>query len=198
MKRDLVQETWRPAVGFEDLYEVSDLGRVRRALTMFATRGGTYPGKILACSSKRGLGRGRKGTYYRAVNLSQSGRTSLRNVHLLVCTAFHGPAPFPAAQVRHGDGDKLNNRADNLSWGTAKQNGEDRVKHGHAARGVRHGQSKLTHERAQKIRELYVAGWPITRIARESAEAVGVRIGTSVVYAVVSNRSWRTDEAHVD
>ncbi len=44
------------------------------------------------------------------------------NVHRLVCEAFHGPAPFPGAIVMHLDEDGLNNRADNLAWGTQKQN----------------------------------------------------------------------------
>lgn len=43
-------------------------------------------------------------------------------VHRLVCEAFHGPAPFPGAVVIHIDENALNNRADNLRWGTQKEN----------------------------------------------------------------------------
>src|SRR5690349_6456701 len=39
--------------------------------------------------------------------------------HLLVCEAFHGPKPFPEAQVRHLDGNPANNNARNLKWGTS-------------------------------------------------------------------------------
>jgi hypothetical protein len=42
-------------------------------------------------------------------------------VHQAVCEAFHGPKPFPAAVVIHDDENGLNN-ADNLKWGTQKEN----------------------------------------------------------------------------
>ncbi|MES2295233.1 MAG: HNH endonuclease signature motif containing protein [Pseudomonadota bacterium] len=43
-------------------------------------------------------------------------------VHQAVCEAFHGPKPFPEAVVIHRDEDGLNNREDNLKWGTQKEN----------------------------------------------------------------------------
>lgn len=43
-------------------------------------------------------------------------------VHQLVCEAFHGPKPFPRAVVMHLDEDGLNNRPENLKWGTQKEN----------------------------------------------------------------------------
>jgi hypothetical protein len=43
-------------------------------------------------------------------------------VHQAVCEAFHGPKPFGAAVVIHNDEDGLNNRPENLRWGTQKEN----------------------------------------------------------------------------
>lgn len=43
-------------------------------------------------------------------------------VHQLVCEAFHGPRPFEGAVVMHKDEDALNNRPENLAWGTMKEN----------------------------------------------------------------------------
>lgn len=43
-------------------------------------------------------------------------------VHRAVCEAFHGPAPFEDAVVIHKDENALNNRPDNLKWGTQKEN----------------------------------------------------------------------------
>jgi len=43
-------------------------------------------------------------------------------VHRAVCEAFHGPAPFEGAVVMHLDENALNNRPDNLKWGTQKEN----------------------------------------------------------------------------
>ena len=43
-------------------------------------------------------------------------------VHRLVAEAFHGPPPFDGAVVMHLDENAANNRADNLKWGTQKEN----------------------------------------------------------------------------
>ena len=43
-------------------------------------------------------------------------------VHQLVCEAFHGPKPFARAVVIHLDENALNNRPENLKWGTQKEN----------------------------------------------------------------------------
>lgn len=43
-------------------------------------------------------------------------------VHRAVCEAFHGPAPFAGAVVIHLDENALNNRPENLKWGTQKEN----------------------------------------------------------------------------
>ncbi|MEX5728567.1 hypothetical protein Ga0609869_001920 [Rhodovulum iodosum] len=43
-------------------------------------------------------------------------------VHRLVAEAFHGPPPFDGAIVMHLDENAANNRADNLKWGTQKEN----------------------------------------------------------------------------
>lgn len=43
-------------------------------------------------------------------------------VHRAVCEAFHGPAPFTGAVVIHLDENALNNRPENLKWGTQKEN----------------------------------------------------------------------------
>lgn len=43
-------------------------------------------------------------------------------IHRLVCEAFHGPPPFDRAVVIHIDENALNNRPENLRWGTQKEN----------------------------------------------------------------------------
>ena len=54
--------------------------------------------------------------------LDASRRQAPRKVHQLVCEAFHGPKPFEKAVVIHRDEDALNNRPENLKWGTQKEN----------------------------------------------------------------------------
>lgn len=49
-------------------------------------------------------------------------RQQPRKVHQLVCEAFHGPKPFPNAIVIHIDESAMNNRPENLRWGTQREN----------------------------------------------------------------------------
>jgi hypothetical protein len=46
-------------------------------------------------------------------------------VHVLVCTAWHGPPPFEGAMVLHWDDDPTNNRPENLRFGTVRENSAD-------------------------------------------------------------------------
>jgi hypothetical protein len=103
-------ERWKPVVGFEQWYEVSDMGRVRSS-----RRGGL---RIL----RPGLSTGG----HLSVAL---GRGNTRMVHALVLAAFVGPRP-PGADSRHLDGNYINNRLDNLSWGTRSENIRDAIRHG--------------------------------------------------------------------
>lgn len=64
---------------------------------------------------------------YRQTSL---GRGNVVYVHQLVCEMFHGPKPSPSHMVRHLDGDRQNNSADNLCWGTHRENMGDAVEHG--------------------------------------------------------------------
>lgn len=69
---------------------------------------------------------------YRAVGLyaEDNGKPQTHLVHRLVCRAFHGPPPSDEhTDVRHLDGDKTNNSASNLAWGTRSENMRDVVRH---------------------------------------------------------------------
>jgi HNH endonuclease len=67
-------------------------------------------------------------THYR-VRLYRDGKGATKLVHKLVAEAFIGDCP-PGMEVCHGDGNYLNNRASNLSYGTHSQNMQDMVRHG--------------------------------------------------------------------
>ena len=43
-------------------------------------------------------------------------------IHRLIAEAFHGPPPFPDAVAMHIDENAANNRANNLRWGSQKEN----------------------------------------------------------------------------
>ncbi len=127
-------EEWRPVIGYEGLYEVSDLGRVRSLdRVVLRSNGAPHPwkGQILKPSAHPKNG-------HLSVRLYQSDRGRTLEVHRLVGEAFLGPLP-PGRETRHFDGDPANNRVRNLVYGTKSENNDDRVRHG------THHNSKKTH-----------------------------------------------------
>lgn len=114
------QELWMPVVGYEGHYEVSNEGRVR-SLDRFSLDMKRLHGRQLRpwCNSR---------AYWR-VCLSIGGKQRTIDVHVLVASAFLGPRR-EGMEVRHLNGNSLDNNASNLQWGTTSENIRDQVEHG--------------------------------------------------------------------
>lgn len=118
-------ERWRAVPGFEDAYEVSDLGHVRsvdRSLVDALGRPRRVRGKLLATKI------GYEGYVY--INLYKDSRRHQRRVHSLVLASFVGLRPWRMV-CRHGIGGPADNRLVNLQWGTPRENNYDTSRHGH-------------------------------------------------------------------
>lgn len=109
-------EEWRPVVHFPN-YEVSNLGRIRRATD--SASGNYKAGHIL--SSRMTSGRGEEYAYA-CVDLWRDGRRTKMRVHRVVARAFIGRSPFPGAHVDHINADREQNAAWNLRWCSNAEN----------------------------------------------------------------------------
>lgn len=98
-------EEWRDVVGYEGVYQVSSLGRVRRIVT----KTGKPKTHYLTPSARPSSG-------YPYVNLSLNRVLKSMNVHRLVGMAFLGEPPTDNAEIRHINGNRHDNRAENLRW----------------------------------------------------------------------------------
>ena len=96
------EEIWKPVVGYEKWYEVSNKGRVRR-----------IGGKIL---KQRPNQHG-----YPLTTICTDGKVRTIAVHRMVAMAFV-PNPRGVKCVNHIDENKANNNAENLEWVTHKEN----------------------------------------------------------------------------
>jgi len=174
-------ETWKPIVGCEGFYEVSDMGRVRSLDRMVRGRPGV---------TRRHVGRIRKPVFisgYPAYSLSVGGLSKTRFAHRLVLEAFVGPCPDGMEACHHNDV-KADPRLANLRWDTRKSNAADMVRNGRAAAGQRNGASKLTEDDVREIRRLRSSGVK----QRDVARLFGVSQGT--VSFIALRQTWR----HVD
>ncbi len=169
-------ERWKPVSDYEDLYQVSDQGRVRR----IAGGPGTHVGLIL---------RPRNDTHgYPHVYLYRNGHRRQRMVHSLVTEVFIGLRP-DGLQVNHKNGIRDDNSVGNLEYVTPGENQKHsyRVLGREPARvhGEAHGSAKLTAAKVRQIRGLYARGGTSYR---KLAQRYGVSSGA--IRDILHRKNW--------
>jgi len=106
-------ETWKTIPGWA--YEASTFGQIRACNT----------GRILKLHVRK---KGPSGPYYVRVGLYRERKQFHLHVHRLVLEAFVGTRPA-GRQCRHLNGDPIDNRLENLAWGTDEENFADKRSH---------------------------------------------------------------------
>jgi len=126
-----ISEVWNDIKGYEGLYQVSDMGRVKsleRTITKKNGRNQSIQERILKPSTEHG-------GYLSVILYDTSGKRKTFKVHRLVCEAFHeNPEDKPC--VNHIDENKTNNAVSNLEWCTYKENNNHGTHNARMARGV--------------------------------------------------------------
>jgi hypothetical protein len=120
----VAEDVWRAVIGYEGLYEVCDLGRVRSLDRTVPKRNGgsqRHHGKVLKPRIDRD-------GYFR-VTLCRHGRHKQYGIHQLVLATFRGPCPT-GHEGCHNDGDPGHNWLHNLRYDTKRNNNLDTVRHG--------------------------------------------------------------------
>lgn len=167
-----MSETWLPIEGFEGFYEVSNRGEVRALKTWRGPR--KIPRVLRPAITHKG--------YYR-VSLQRKGLKKNAVIHRLVAKAFI-PRHYRHPEVNHINGDKLDNRVENLEWCTHLQN----MKHAHRnglyfKRKKENGLCVLTADQVLEIR---------TMLIEMSAAEVSRRSGVSywTICNIKQRRTW--------
>ena len=169
-----IPEIWKAIETAPD-YEVCSHGRVRRAKDGTSVKSRALVGKILKPSPS-----GRRKNYltFRPVIDGVAKSTS---VHRVVAYAFLPKPKVGQAQVRHIDGNSLNNMVSNLAWGSQSDNEKDKIAHGTKLRGSDVGNSKLSESDIIQIR---IASGPQSRIAKR------YNIAQSTVCKIKARQLW--------
>jgi len=179
-----MSEIWRPIPGYEELYEVSNLGRVRRCP------------KVMALADD---GRGR----YPRVRLFKDQDGRFHRVHQLVAAAFIGEKPR-GHEINHKNGNSTDNRPENLEYCTKSENIRHSIhvlgnptppsgaNHNSKTspetfpRGVKHGNAKLNDAKVRAIRKAYQSG----EVSQpDLAREYGVSL--KAIWMIVNGVTWK-------
>ena len=109
-----MEEIWKDIIGYEGYYQISNLGNVKSLDRILKDNGGIF---IKTGNYKKF----EKQTGYKRVALSKNNQDKKFMVHRLVAQAFI-PNPDNKPFIDHIDGNRANNKVDNLRWVTHKEN----------------------------------------------------------------------------
>jgi hypothetical protein len=169
-----MSEIWKDAPGYEGTYMVSNTGRIKSIRRLNRNRQVVHQDRVMSLTTSS------KG--YLMAHLYRDGKGAPALVHRLVLSAFKGPSPL---QCNHINGDKKDNRLENLEWTTPRDNIHHAIAIGiYDFRGERHPRSTLSNADAVKIRELLKT--PITQ--RAIAKQFG--ISEAVVSQIKHGKTW--------
>lgn len=122
---------------------------------------------------------------YPQINLRDANRRKRHfRLHMLVMLAFRGLTP-PDLEIRHLNCDPLDNRLENLAFGTSLENSADTVRMGRQCKGETRPKAKLTWAKVAAIRYRAAQG------ERQKELAMEYGVSDSVISEIVAGKMWK-------
>lgn len=176
----MTTEIWKPVVGYEGLYEVSNLGNVKSVDKVVQTKRGSrhYP--------ERRLSEWVDHKNYKTVLLCKNGKQRTTKVHRIVAEAFI-ENPLGYKQINHIDCDKRNNNVSNLEWCNNSRNQKHAYEHGlnTPRQGELNGGHKLVEKQVIEIRRLYDKGVDVSELSKRYC------VTKTQIRRIVNYKSWK-------
>lgn len=176
-----MNKVWKEIKGYEGLYEISNLGRVKSLERYKKAKG---EGKTLLPEKIMKVQVARNG--YKTLPLCKNCIYKYHTVHRIVALSF-----LPNLQnkrcVCHKDGNKLNNNVNNLYWGSYKENLEDQKKHGTFICGEISYLHKLNEKQVRVIK--HILNIPNHISYRQIGEIF--KVSEFAIFDIKRGKSWK-------
>ena len=178
MKKQI--EEWRPAVGWEGLYEVSNQGRVKSLAKSWISANGSVRTKEETPKAVR------KNKGYLITTLHKQAKATTVSVHRLVADAFI-PKIKGKSIVNHIDSNRSNNNVCNLEWVTTKENVTHALLKGNMKmNGSKNKSSVLVESQVREMRKKWKSGnYTYVSMAAEYG------VGRQTVHNIINYANWR-------
>ena len=105
-------------------------------------------------------------------------------IHQIICLVFYGECP-KGMEIRHLDGNKLNNNNDNLRYGTKLENSRDKYKHWNYSINTKGFVKKLKEEEVVIIKRKLKEGISVRKLSRD------YNINRTSIRAIRDYRTWK-------
>lgn len=171
-------DEWRAVPGWEGFYEASRSGKIKGVQRTYRDRWGndrTVHASVLRPTLIDG---------YEHVSLSSPAVRRTRSVHRLVLEAFRGKRPY-GHQARHLNGNRADNRLENLEWSLPVTNIRDKQVHGTQTRGSDIVHSKLTESSVREILARATGG------EARSSIAASFGVDAETVRHICRGKTWK-------
>lgn len=174
-------EIWRDVPHYGGWYQASNLGRVRSWKGPGNNQTGEAPRALVPRVLRQAETRGD----YLFVGLCDQGTVTSTRVNRLILLTFTGEPPTERHQAAHNNGNRQDNRAENLRWATPEENCADQLVHGTRPQGSGKTASRLTEAKVKEAKALWASG-------EYSAIELGARYGVSgpTIWKAVTGKTW--------
>ena len=181
-----MEEVWKDIEGYEGLYQVSSLGRVK-SLKRLITRKYGYKKREQRINEKL-LRFSNNSKGYSQFKINKLGKQKTFRAHTLVARAFI-PNHKKHEEINHKNGIKTDNRVENLEWCTRQENIDHAWKKG-LVKNIQNGEkintSKLTEKQVLEIREKYGS-----KKCNYSEIARKYNVWSSTISRVINKETWK-------
>lgn len=177
-------EIWKDVIGYEGLYQISNLGNIKSLDRVLKNRWGNYirKGAVMALNMCN---------RYAAINLFVNWKFKHCKIHRLVAIAFI-PNHENKPEVNHINGNRYDNRAENLEWVTTSENELHAYRTGlkKSMYGDKNPAARLSYKKVDEIKKKYSS----EKISMSKlAEQYGV--SKSTIFNALSNNFWNKQKA---